>query len=735
MFTAAVFVGYDYLVQRRQKNTLAKATQMGGIVASLFPANVRDRLIEENEAQKQGKAKSFAMGPHQKEQLRSFLGSESDKKQVKPAFHLKPIADLFPSCTVMFADIANFTAWSSVREPSQVFMLLETIYHEFDTLAKRRKVFKVETIGDCYVAVCGLPEPNSQHPIIMARFAKECIQRMSDVTKHLEVQLGPDTGELEIRIGLHSGPVTAGVLRGEKSRFQLFGDTVNTASRIEASGERSKIHISNETASLLIQMNKEHWVRERGEVVEAKGKGILKTYWLEFASESMENSSDKDESSVSGHLEVSRTVDKKLDRLIDWNTDVLARLIKQIIARRNVAIKLGRLQQSQTVPTLPTHVKEKTVLEEVVEIIPLPSFDAELLAEGQDYEKVNLDIDVKIQLRSFIASVAAMYNDNPFHNFEHASHVTMSVTKLLSRILSPDSWLGEDERNKTPQNLHNITYGITSDPMTQFACVFSALIHDADHTGVPNTTLVKENSALAQVYKGKSVAEQNSVDLSWSLFMDDAYAKLRSAICANDQELIRFRQLVVSSVMATDIMDKDLKKLRNERWDKAFSPKVESAVVESPANVLNRKATIVIEHLIQASDVAHTMQHWHVFRSWNEKLFRELYVAYKAGRADKDPSEFWYQGEIGFFDFYILPLAKKLKDCGVFGVSSDEYLNYAEKNRREWEAKGREVVESMVQKIEQEDAVVAEAQSGGKRSEGGLATMREEASTDEPNTE
>jgi hypothetical protein len=104
---------------------------------------------------------------------------------------------------------------------------------------------------------------------------------------------------------------------------------------------------------------------------------------------------------------------------------------------------------------------------------------------------------------------------------------------------------------------------------------------------------------------------------------------------------------------------------------------------------VNRKATIVIEHLIQASDIAHTMQHWHIYRKWNERLFEEMYEAYLTGRAEKDPSEFWYQGEIGFFDFYIIPLAKKLDDCGVFGMSSDEYLNYAMKNRQEWETRVR----------------------------------------------
>jgi class 3 adenylate cyclase len=105
----------------------------------------------------------------------------------------------------MFADIAGFTAWSSVREPSQVFTLLEALYRSFDEIAKRRRVFKVETVGDCYVAVTGLPEPRRDHAVAMARFARECVTRMQILVKRLEVLLGPDTGDLELRAGLHSG--------------------------------------------------------------------------------------------------------------------------------------------------------------------------------------------------------------------------------------------------------------------------------------------------------------------------------------------------------------------------------------------------------------------------------------------------------------------------------------------------------------------------------------------------
>ena len=183
-----------------------------------------------------------------------------------------------------------------------------------------------------------------------------------------------------------------------------------------------------------------------------------------------------------------------------------------------------------------------------------------------------------------------------------------------------------------------------SDPLTQFACIFSALIHDAGHEGVPNAQLVKEGTELAARYKNQSVAEQNSVDVAWSMLMQPQYKELRATIYCDEEEMVHFRKLIVNCVMATDIVDKDLKALRNGRWERAFATKDEAPETypKEVENDVNRKATIVIEHLLQASDVSHTMQHWHVFRKWNENLFNEMYIAYRQGRAEKDPSVFWY---------------------------------------------------------------------------------------------
>jgi class 3 adenylate cyclase len=708
---------------------VATALRTNAIVSSLFPSNVRDRVIKQAEEQAERDIGNTSVFASANNRLKNFLeDGPGDSGKQDGTFSAKPIADLFPETTLMFADMVGFTAWSSVREPCQVFTLLETVYHAFDEIAKRRGVFKVETVGDCYMAVCGLPEPRKDHAVVMAHFAHDCNVELIRLVKQLEVTLGPDTGDLSMRFGLHSGPVTAGVLRGQRARFQLFGDTVNTAARLETTGMKGRIHISQQTADLLVAAGRSRWVQKREEKVVAKGKGELQTYWLEIrggltggltrtgscytGSEGSDHETQQGRvtgsviGAPSGDQEVESTdcpkqglLDEKTLRLIDWNVDNLLRILRQVVARRQALC-----EKPETTSHHLSVVPGATVLDEVTETIMLPRFDAKATKRTSNPEEISLGSVVQNELHNYVTTVAMMYRENPFHNFEHASHVTMSVVKLLSRIVAPsDIKVEVDNINDSgtgamtfASTLHDHTYGITSDPLTQFACIFSALIHDIDHVGVPNSQLIKENATIAALYKGKSVAEQNSVDIAWTLLMDERYENLRRTIYNSEAEFKRFRQLVVNTVMATDIMDKDLKSIRNGLWEKAFN---EAPDDNNPEEAVNRKATIVIEHMIQASDVAHTMQHWHIYRKWNARLFSELYKAYIEGRAEKDPSEFWYEGEIGFFDFYIIPLAKKLKDCGVFGVSSYEYLDYAERNRAEWKAKGQDVVESMVESV------------------------------------
>lgn len=197
-------------------------------------------------------------------------------------------------------------------------------------------------------------------------------------------------------------------------------------------------------------------------------------------------------------------------------------------------------------------------------------------------------------------------------------------------------------------------------------------------------------------YRCRSVAEQNSVDLAWNLLMDEQFKDLRGCIYTTRKELYRFRQLVVNAVIATDIADKELKNNRQNRWDEAFSEKA----TDSWTMEADRRATITFEYIIQASDIAHTMQHWLTYQKFNGRLFEERYLAWLNGHEQNCPSGGWYKGEIGFFDFYIIPLAKKLDKCNVFGVSHHEFLHNAQENKNEWLKKGEKVTAALLAKCQ-----------------------------------
>lgn len=552
---------------------------------------------------------------------------------------------------------------------------------------------------------------------------------------------------------------------------------------MESTGEKDRIQMSQSTADILIECGKGHWVRPRDELVYAKGKGSLQTYWLEAgnnARSSISSVSSEESNYFNGVFEMrsagisaptkegatlveSSASNSSLDtkcliwgsnselisdemiylnkqqRLIDYNVDLLASLLKQVIARRK-AISIARrasvdstsIMRSRS--SLDNVFEEKvasSLIEEVKEVIRLPNFDAVAYKEMIDPDSIEFPFEVQTQLQQYVAAIANLYRSTPFHNFEHASHVTMSLNKLLQRVVTPSrtseitaqaspqtlrrrSLLGgavtaqnliadsngssssinfKQQQRQIASDLHNYTYGITSDPLTQFAVVFGALIHDMDHQGVSNSHLIKEEMFLAEKYDNMSIQEQNSFDLAWNLLMDDdQYHALQQCIFPTRGEYQRFRQVVVNVVMATDCFDEKLNEIRERRWNQAFNSDKDCTDWDDE----NRKATIVIEHLMQASDVAHTMQHWHIYQKWNRRLFDEQYTAFRAGRVDIDPSTWWYMGELKFFQGYVIPLAKKLKDCNVFGVASDECLLYAENNKKEWETKGEQIVIELV---------------------------------------
>ncbi|KAL0811420.1 hypothetical protein ABMA28_009823 [Loxostege sticticalis] len=179
--------------------------------------------------------------------------------------------EMFDSVSILFSDVVTFTEICSRITPMEVVSMLNAMYSIFDTLTERNRVYKVETIGDAYMVVSGAPEKEDNHAEKVCDMALDMVDAITDLKD-------PSTGShLSIRVGVHSGAVVAGIVGLKMPRYCLFGDSVNTASRMESTSEAMRIHISQTTRELL---SPSYMVQERGEI-QVKGKGAMKTYWLE----------------------------------------------------------------------------------------------------------------------------------------------------------------------------------------------------------------------------------------------------------------------------------------------------------------------------------------------------------------------------------------------------------------------------------------------------------------------
>jgi len=222
----------------------------------------------------------------------------------------------------------------------------------------------------------------------------------------------------------------------------------------------------------------------------------LQTFWLIKGNSGAHDSNDTSNYAASSAGDSdSEDLDVELsnqERWVDYNTEVFKGLLQQIVARR-----AGLRNSSSDFATKAVGERDASMpLEEVKEIIELPKFDKKAVRRQRENQDVEVPPLALKQLREYVSEVADLYNnDNPFHNFAHASNVVMAVNKYMNRIIAATEInLGDNEeryRSSVQAALHDHTYGITSDPLTLFAAAFSALIHDVDHPGVPNPQLIK----------------------------------------------------------------------------------------------------------------------------------------------------------------------------------------------------------------------------------------------------
>ena len=179
------------------------------------------------------------------------------------------IADQFSSASILFADVADFTPWSERRPPAEVVGMLDHLFSHFDDLAERYGLEKIKTIGDCYMVAAGVPTPRPDHARAMVLMAIDMLEvmRSSDDVSHFG---------LELRIGINSGPVVAGVIGRKRFLYDLWGDAVNTASRMESQGTPGRIQITRATYELI----KDAFDCEPRGAITVKGKGEMDVWYV-----------------------------------------------------------------------------------------------------------------------------------------------------------------------------------------------------------------------------------------------------------------------------------------------------------------------------------------------------------------------------------------------------------------------------------------------------------------------
>jgi class 3 adenylate cyclase len=179
------------------------------------------------------------------------------------------IADKYLDTTILFSDLVGFTHLTKVMPPHDLINLLNKVITGFDQLSEKLGIEKIKTIGDAYLVVSGLPDVNSNHAPAIVQMALEMQKFIAEFNR-------AENTNLQIRIGIHSGAVIGGIIGPKKFTFDLWGDTVNFASRLESTGVPGKIQVSQATYELV----KNAFQFEAGEPFEMKGHGLVQTYFL-----------------------------------------------------------------------------------------------------------------------------------------------------------------------------------------------------------------------------------------------------------------------------------------------------------------------------------------------------------------------------------------------------------------------------------------------------------------------
>jgi len=645
----------------------------------------------------------------------------------------KTVIERFDLVTVFFSDIVDFTSDTGEMKPIQVMEMLNELYTSFDDIAEKYGVYKVETIGGSYMIVGGAPNriPASEAAEKVALFALEAIE----FAKKFKTSMG---GQISIRVGIASGPAVAGVVGKSMPRYCFFGDTVNCASRMESTSMTMKIQCSDLTFRLLYHSpNCVFSLEDRTENgtcgIDSKGNGVMNTWWVNSVTEITPVDADvecgKDLSirrvshdvSMLGHDE-QEFVANISNRSVVTNRQY----VNKYHASHDIYTQFKALSgQDWSVlgkdqcPLVAATADRNTMIDRIASMLEI-----RLSALMQARDQIPLGDVIKKELRAYVAHIESLYNDVEYHRFEHASHVAISMNKLL-----------DFEKKSTPQDRRKIDREMSQDPFVAFMLVYSALVHDVGHTGKSNKILEDQNEELFR-NSPTPVAEQLSIRLAVVALERNEFSSLKAAIIPTIEAKFEFTKVLFCAILCTDVASPDRLKLVRERFEAVMPSNDNGSLDNTKCDDLawhkfserlcpllpyrkdicralsmsyedfnkylhmfvrteNRlQQYVCIESLMQVADVAHCMQGWENFIKWNYRLYKEFMDCYKKNLIS-EPSGTWAAGQIGFINNYILPLAERTEKCCGLAANLN-LVELAKQNRLRWENEGQFITDVFI---------------------------------------
>lgn len=659
----------------------------------------------------------------EKMQHRTLLHQIMPRRAVKKLQTGRVVVDRYKIVTIFFSDIVGFTKMASEMGPLNVMKMLNDLYSGFDKLVDKHGLYKVETIGDSYMVVGGAPTycPAPEAAEKVALFALDVI----DLVKTF---IAPHGKKIQIRCGIASGPVVAGVVGESMPRYCFFGDTVNMASRMESTSESMEIQctdltcrILNDSPKILFSTEKrfEHGLNE----IHVKGKGLIHTWWIKGKCDRQEVGTEIYD------IEIGET---KGDRNVEVTTIYEGLRTESFTSPKHddqtsqQYLSLSKQSWSiigQNTNGLVAATSDKKVMVNRCAAILDARLNA-LLSARRGYDVI-MDPRVRNEIYSYVSQIESMYNDVEYHSFQHASHVMISMNSFISELQQMEI----KDRGKYGAQL--------SDPFIIFTLLLSALVHDVCHTGKSNNILKDEQDRISRLYPNH-YAERLSIDRAVDVLLEKKYITFREAFIPDAKRRLIFVRLLFCSIISTDIAEPEtvedgksrfyfIKAVNeafgddNERadqeveYDRNLCPlrdvifeiclKVASKVdiEEHMRHICLTKANLELcvlsEHLMQSCDVAHLMQDFANYVKWNFRLYKEVLVCHKAGLAP-DPKNGWIKGQAAFVESYVLPLAKRTEFCLGKCANLESLAN---KNNDRWKREGEMILDIYAQGIERNE--------------------------------